>query len=297
MKAELDLNLLKVLPLLHQYKRLKEVAKVLGKSEASVSKYLSRLREQFGNDLFTQDAQNGYVATPFMLSIMGEIETSLNTLEQLLNKKTFDPKIVSKEITIAMSPFIQFFMGQKLLTRLAKTLPNSTFRFTTWDGDSQQNLLNDQIDIGVQLFNEQLPKSIYQKHLTHFDYTLIVPSHLSHLTFDEICQLPFVLPTIKGWQFEQGAQAQLMKEQGLKIKVIAQFDSIAGVLNSVKEIDGATIIATPPTQLEGFHYRELQLPHASNPPVVSLVKLNNRNNALYQLLMNELKQALTVKPA
>ncbi|NAW54271.1 LysR family transcriptional regulator, partial [Vibrio sp. V41_P2S12T139] len=43
MNKDLDLNLLKILVLLDKHRQLKPVAKAMGKSEASISKYLARL--------------------------------------------------------------------------------------------------------------------------------------------------------------------------------------------------------------------------------------------------------------
>ncbi len=287
MKSELDFNLLKVLILLNEHRKLKSVSKILGKSEASVSKYLARLREQFDDELFTLDSHSGYEPTNFMLSVLPEIEHGLVTLSHALQKKQFDPELVTKEIVLAMSQHAQFFWGHIILKKLRELFPNASFRFTTWNDDSASQIIDEEIDIGIYILMEELSKSIYQKKLYNMKYEILVPEHLSHLALDKICQLPFVIPTTRGWQQENTPQENLMAQKGFKLDVVAYLDNITNILKTINEINGATILGVSKMPVPGY----VKYPIQSDEdyiytPIVALMKLKNRQNPFHLALIS-----------
>lgn len=295
MKSTLDLNLLKVLTLLYSHRRLKSVAKILDKSEGSVSKYLTRLREQFDDELFTLDSQNGYEPTPFMESILPEIEHGLELLDVSVNKKTFDPSTVTRTLVVAFPQYSQFYSGHLLLKRLMKRFPNARIQFSSWDHDTPEKILSEEIDLGIQLFNSELPKSLYQYPLGQFKYSIIVPEHLSHLSFEEACRLPFVVAPIKGWQYADAANVLMKEHFGVDINIVANIDNISCVFNSIREIDGATVLVETGELLEGFFSYPLNDVTNSFPKVMSVMKTKNRRNPLHQHLVEELMATMPIK--
>ncbi len=287
MRADLDYNLLKVLVLLNRHSKLKTVAKELGKSEASVSKYLSKLREQLDNELYFQDPEKGYVPTPFMESILPDIESSLDTLSHLLDAKTFDPLSITRTVSIATTDYVLYFYGAAMLDKFMTLFPNAKFRFTSWSDESPKQLLDGQIDLGVHMFNGELPKSIYQRLLKTVSYSLVFPERFDGLTNEEIFQMPFVIPAVKGWESDEPIQKSLVEKAGIKINVLAEVDSISSILSCIDRIGGVTIIATPRELPQGYIGRtlDLQLSNVNNSAL--LVKANNRNNAFYKFLMEQ----------
>ncbi len=83
MNKDLDLNLLKILVLLERHRQLKPVAKALGKSEASISKYLTRLRTQLEDELFIRHAHH-FEPTDYLKRKLPEITDALGQLESCL---------------------------------------------------------------------------------------------------------------------------------------------------------------------------------------------------------------------
>ncbi|MDN3685981.1 hypothetical protein QW180_30200 [Vibrio sinaloensis] len=74
MKSQLDLNLLKVLSLLHKHRQLKPVAKELGKKpKVRLVSTLQKLREQLDDQLFVRGAHE-YEPTEFTLQLLPEVE-------------------------------------------------------------------------------------------------------------------------------------------------------------------------------------------------------------------------------
>ncbi len=271
------------------------MAKILDKSEGSVSKYLTRLREQFDDELFTLDSQNGYEPTPFMESILPEIEHGLELLDVSVNKKTFDPSTVTRTLVVAFPQYSQFYSGHLLLKRLMKRFPNARIQFSSWDHDTPEKILSEEIDLGIQLFNSELPKSLYQYPLGQFKYSIIVPEHLSHLSFEEACRLPFVVAPIKGWQYADAANVLMKEHFGVDINIVANIDNISCVFNSIREIDGATVLVETGELLEGFFSYPLNDVTNSFPKVMSVMKTKNRRNPLHQHLVEELMATMPIK--
>ncbi|MGV2986123.1 LysR substrate-binding domain-containing protein [Vibrio sp. E150_011] len=292
MKSTIDLNLLKVLPLLNQHRKLKEVARVLGKSEASVSKYLARLREQFDDELFSLDAYNGYEPTAYMLSILPSIDNSLETLDNIVDRTPFDPLTVTRTITITWTPFAQFFLGHLMVKRLTQTFPNASFRIITWNDNAPKNILDEKIDLGFHLFNDLLPKSIYQQKISHRDLVLITPASLKHLSLEQVLALPFVLPVLPDWQELKPAWLRVLEEKEIELDIVAYLDNFSSIFKAIELIQGATITTEPPTEMPGYTFKKIDAFYNETPPGVALVKLKNRHNALHQTLIEIIKEIL-----
>ncbi|MEF1270825.1 LysR family transcriptional regulator [Vibrio campbellii] len=104
MNKDLDLNLLKILVLLERHRQLKPVAKALGKSEASISKYLTRLRTQLEDELFIRHAHH-FEPTHYLKRKLPEITNALDQLETCLIRREFDPLSYDRSITICLPQY------------------------------------------------------------------------------------------------------------------------------------------------------------------------------------------------
>ncbi|CAH0529982.1 LysR family transcriptional regulator [Vibrio hippocampi] len=284
MKSDIDLNLLKVLPLIYRHKRIKSVAKILGKSEASVSKYLARLREQLGDDLFTLDPQNGYEPTPFTIDMLPDIENGLLTLEQTLHRTEFDPSAYRKEIVIALPQLSQYYIGHELLRQVMNQFPNAPVTITSWDEETYKKILEGQVDIGIQLLSSKLPKTIYQKAIGRFGMSLIVSNDKAGISQQDALKLPFVMPQAKGW-FDDVLYQDLMQELvETKLDVVAKIENITCLLNSVFELEAATILATINKPIPGFHCIPLDISIEQLPPNCVMMKVQHRHSPFHQIL-------------
>ena len=112
---DLDLNLLKILVLLERHRQLKPVAKALGKSEASISKYLTRLRTQLEDELFIRHAHH-FEPTDYLKRKLPEITDALDQLESCLVRREFDPLSYDKSITICLPQSAQQSFGDLLFS-------------------------------------------------------------------------------------------------------------------------------------------------------------------------------------
>jgi DNA-binding transcriptional LysR family regulator len=286
MKSEIDLNLLKVLPLLYEHKKLKSVAKLLDKSEASVSKYLARLREQFDDPLFFLDPHTGYEPTPLMMEILPQLESGLDHLNNTLTRRPFSPEQYTKPIVLALPQFSQYYAGHHVIKIVREHFPKSLLTVVSWDEDTPQKILQGQIDLGFHFFNEGSPKALYQKPLGKIKFVIVIPERLSMLPREEVYTLPFILPQATGWSAELPFKEMINKALNGQLNIVAQVDNITSLLKSVNEIGAATIMTSIDQAIPGFHTIDLDIPIEQIPPSCAMYCNRNRYSVFHQHLTN-----------
>jgi DNA-binding transcriptional LysR family regulator len=295
MKSEIDLNLLKILPLLYHHKKLKSVAKVLNKSEASVSKYLAKLREQYDDQLFFLDPHTGYEPTPLMVDILPELEVGLDHLSSTLSKRPFDPSNYCKTIVLALPQFAQYYAGHRVLQLIMEQFPSAKVQIVSWDEESPQKIMQGQVDIGFHFFNGEYPKALYQQKLGQVGFDILAPERLSSLSVEQVYQLPFILPKATGWSeglpFDELIKGVLQHE----LNIVAQLDNITSVLNSVESIGGATIMTSINQDIEGFRRVPLDIPAFNIPATCAIYSNTNRYSAFHQHLISTLRPLFPFK--
>tara|TARA_Y100001956_G_scaffold81730_2_gene100184 strand:+ start:3409 stop:4299 length:891 start_codon:yes stop_codon:yes gene_type:complete len=295
MKSQLDLNLLKVLSLLNKHRQLKPVAKAIGKTESAVSKHLSKLREQLGDPLFVRGAFE-YEPTEFTIQLLPQVEKGLDLIADAVQKDEFDPKTYDKPITIALPSLGQYLVGKDLMVDLMQTFPQAFIHITTWSDASIQDVLDDKIDVGVQYFNPDMTKTIYQKHIGRYLGGIICSRQYCSKTLEEKLAMPYILMEMKGWQHSKAVTKHALEEHGIHINKVATVDNITCLFQLLEATESATLLPVTRHLEECEDYcvselpQHLQLEHP--PSVVANYKLVNQNSPLHQILVNKIKQHL-----
>src|SRR4051812_42118004 len=102
-----DLNLLPVLSALLAERNVSRAARQLGLTQSAVSHALTRLRKEFGNDLFVRAAR-GVVPTPFMLELAPRLEALVGALDGVYRRdEGFDPLRAKARLTIATTDYVE----------------------------------------------------------------------------------------------------------------------------------------------------------------------------------------------
>ena len=132
----LDLNLLRVLDVLMQERKVATAAVRLGLSQPAVSNALARLRTSLGDELLTR-TPNGMQPTAFALSVHSSLAPALATVEAALQAKAgFDPLASQWHARLAMTDIGEIVFLPKLIELLATQAPGlqfSTVRNTAID--------------------------------------------------------------------------------------------------------------------------------------------------------------------
>lgn len=295
MKSQLDLNLLKVLPLLDKHRQLKPVAKELGKTESAVSKHLAKLREQLGDQLFVRGAFE-FEPTEYTVNLLPKISAGLSLIGEAVQHEEFDPATYEKTISIALPSLAQYLVGKELLLDLLATFPRAKILITTWSDTSINDILDDNIDLGVQYFNEELTKTIYQNHLGKYKAAIVCSNKYADRSLEEKLSMSYILMEMKGWRDKVQIGRRALESNGLEINKIATVDNITCLFDVLEEMECATLLPavrqiTSRTQCQTTVLpEELQLEHP--PSVVANYKLVNLGNPLHGILADMIKRHL-----
>ncbi|MEX0332847.1 LysR family transcriptional regulator [Vibrio tubiashii] len=295
MKSQLDLNLLKVLPLLEKHRQLKPVANELGKTESAVSKHLAKLREQLGDQLFVRGAFE-FEPTEYTLNLLPKITKGLNLIDDAVQPVDLDPMTYDQPIVLALPSLAQYLIGKSLLLDLLETFPKAEIQITTWSDSSVEKIHDESIDIGVQYFNDEQVKTIYQHHLGKYKGAIVCAEKYQHRTLDEKLDMPYVLMEMKGWQDKKAVIKRTLESNGVKINKVATVDDMTCLFEMLCEMECATLLPATSHLKARTDYNVTVLPEnlqLEQPlSIVANYKLVNHDNPLHRLLVKKLKQHL-----
>lgn len=181
MNKDLDLNLLKILVLLDKHRQLKPVAKAMGKSEASISKYLARLRLQLNDELFIRHPHH-MEPTDYLKRQLPKISDALEKLETCLIRDEFEPENYEKDITICLPQTAQYSFGHLLAMDLMALFPKAHISIATITEYTIEEIILGKVDAQLHYFNEDVPKSVYQKFIGYAPAVVVVPEELGITT-------------------------------------------------------------------------------------------------------------------
>lgn len=175
------------------------VAKILGKSESAISKDLSKLRNEFSDNLFVK-TQNGFQATHYLEQIYPDLESTYLKLISIVNQPIeFQPSQYQELITIAIAEAEYERIVSILHPKLIEQFPRAKLKFITWNTDSLSKMMEGEITCGIHLQNERFSKDIYQKVLQATEIVAAVHERYHIMHWDEIKRLPFVFIDVPAW--------------------------------------------------------------------------------------------------
>lgn len=199
MENSVNLNLINLLILLKKHRSMRVVAKILGKSESAISKDLSKLRNEFSDNLFIK-TQSGFEATHYLEQIYPELESTYLKLISIVNKPIeFQPQQYDELITIAIAEAEYEHIITSLYPQLIEQFPKAKLKFITWNYDSVDKMRAGEITCGIHLQNERFSKDLYQKALQVEKMVAAVHKRYQIKHWDEIKKLPFVFIDVPAW--------------------------------------------------------------------------------------------------
>jgi DNA-binding transcriptional LysR family regulator len=171
---KLDLNLLRVLDVLMQERKVASAAQRLGLSQPAVSNALARLRSALGDELLTRSS-SGMQPTAYALSIHASLEPALRSVQAALRAKTaFNPSQDAWHARLVMTDIGEIVFLPPLLAHLQSAAPNlqlSTVRNTTID--LPQAMADGKVDLALGWLPD-LPQGFYQRHLFRQRYVVLM---------------------------------------------------------------------------------------------------------------------------
>ncbi|MFC5079463.1 putative HTH-type transcriptional regulator YbdO [Vibrio thalassae] len=295
MHKEHDYNLLKVLVLIYQYRSLTTVATVLGKTESAISKHLSKLREQLGDPLFVRSSI-GLEPTHYLERIIPGIESGLRSVEQALKRgEAFDEKLYEKPVVVALDNLSVECFGSELLIALKSVFCRSRVELRTWRTDTYQSIIEGKTDIGIQFFNEDCSKAIYQSSLINVEIGALVANESPINSWEQVFENPCVFFEIRGWNETNHRLIRQMAKYNLSFDYQVKLDNLGVALSMIKKENYSVVFSKHLVPEHGFRFVPFPDYMQTFTPVVTCIKQSNRQNPLHRKLHEIIKSVVDRK--
>ncbi|MCK6263505.1 LysR family transcriptional regulator [Vibrio sp. ZSDE26] len=237
----IDFNSLKLLKILGEELNTKRAAERLYITQSGVSKALKKLRIQVNDPLFVREG-NKLLTTDKCLRLMQKIPDIMESLDQLYNRNdTFDPSTYNGNITVHINAAIARPLMSHLFSRLYSEAPNATIILHSWTPDSEADLKQGIVDLGVNYYPLELSKEIIQTQIAN--PKLFLCCHISNplltkedVTLQEITNYPFVLTQMPDFNRQQNQLIKFIRESGYQPKVAVRSDKIDVCLDTTRQI-------------------------------------------------------------
>ncbi|MEZ8991398.1 LysR family transcriptional regulator [Vibrio breoganii] len=297
---QLDLNLLRLLAMLVKTNNTQLAAKNLGISQASASRGLGKLREAFGQSLFTRKS-HGLIASPLAIDLAEQVGVMLLPFEQVLQShQQFDPNTYAGELNIVVERSTLSLIGESLSHHLIYKLPFVDFNIVGWGTEGMNRLLSGEYHYGLQSNIASLPKSLYTNTLIEF--ALGVVGHINHPAlasakqyidqdnWQKLNQYPFVrmiLPMLN--TIENSHIEMLLKQLDINYRMQLKSDDIQVLISHLLNSDALWVGGT-----ENLHRIEPRLKFCAFQPqavtkLQSVYLSSRRKEPLFNFLDEQIK--------
>ncbi len=283
--SALDLNLLRVLDVLMQERRVATAAQRLQLSQPAVSNALGRLRKALKDELLTR-APNGMEPTEFAKSLHATLQPALAAIAQSLqNKAMFDPASSVWQARIAMTDIGEIVFLPALLPHIAQAAPGLTLE-TLRDSQAKPNapvgsittaMAEGKVDLAIGWLPD-VTEGLYQRKLFTQRYVCIarqghplLEGKKPKLTLEKFLQAEHIAIRAEGTGHTKADETlQGVSKAGEQRKVRLRVPSFLSVPQMVSQTD---LIATVPEKLaeQCAEVFKLQvLPHPVSMPAFEL---------------------------
>lgn len=245
----LDLNLLRALDALLDERNVTRAAARLGLTQPAVSGMLTRLRENFGDQLFIR-SQRGIVPTPRALQLAGMVKQVLGEIEILLQPPRFEPETADLTITLAATDYAMKAAVVPFLAALRQRAPNIRVAVRPVQNDHLASQFEKgEIDLAL-LTPETTPEGLRSRRLFDEDYVCALRADHSEacperLTLERFCALDHALMSHTGSVF-RGATDDALTKLGRSRRVLVSIPSFLVLMDMLRSSD---LIAVLPRRL------------------------------------------------
>ncbi|MCG8315722.1 MAG: LysR family transcriptional regulator [Pseudomonadales bacterium] len=160
---QFDLNLLISLDALLRHRHVSRAAESLALTQSGMSRNLARLRGHLKDDLLVRSG-NQMRLTPKAEQLAEEVQRLLDSLDNMLHEKDFDPQTAAPVFTIAASDFLMQLFIPDLLPTFLDQAPNAKLRLVPWSESTFSQLESGELDFMFGGLSDA-PAGIYRKTL------------------------------------------------------------------------------------------------------------------------------------
>lgn len=217
--ARIDLNLLVTLHVLLEQQSVSLAAEKLHLTQPALSKALGRLREQFGDPLFSR-ASRGLVPTPFAVALQQPLQRVLESASRLLTPEVFDPASWHGEFTLAVNGLMQLIMLPKLIDLLSRKAPGIVLKVRSQYENQLLGLESGELDFVLSLEFSGLPAA-FQSEVVSTDAPALYaraghPLHKKKFQRDDVLRYPRIavrMPDMEKFMLFQSRGGQVSMDE------------------------------------------------------------------------------------
>jgi DNA-binding transcriptional LysR family regulator len=266
--AKLDLNLLRVFEAVHTHGSASAAAEALGVTQPAVSNALRRLREEFGDELFTRTPQ-GVAPTPLADRLAVSVAQALAVLREGLEPApAFAPGTARRKFRVLMSDIGEIAFLPGLLRWLQAEAPGVTLETTTLPArEARLALESGALDLAVG-FLPDLKAGFYQQRI--FAQTYVCMVRAGHAAIGPTLTLKAFRDArhavVKAQGTGHGIVETMLERAGIEPEVVLKLPHFLAVPMVIAETD---LVVTVPQRVGEIFARILPvrlLPHPLKIP-------------------------------
>ena len=172
--SDKDLNLFVVFDVIYTERNLTKSGEVLGITQPAVSNALSRLRENFNDELFVRTSK-GMVPTPVAENMVNDIRQALDLIRNSISEsETFNPKTAKATFRISIGDTSEYRLLPELIKNISNSAPGVDVQsYLTPRTETPKELSAGNIDFAIDPPIHSDP-NLRNKKIYQDDYVLVV---------------------------------------------------------------------------------------------------------------------------
>ncbi|MGR5092387.1 LysR family transcriptional regulator [Vibrio maritimus] len=239
--ANLDLNLLRTFIILNQERNMRKASERLFVSQPAVSKALQRLRDHFDDELFVK-THHGLRATEKANQLAESISPLMDELASAVNHSNeFDPAELDVTLKIAISPFLLSGIAKDLFKAIRLEAPNVQVQLLNWSKSTIQDIVNNDIHLGLNYTIGHAPKELVQKKITEDTFKGYVradhPIEKDYLEIDDGVDFEIATLVAADWNSNQSITEKMIKMRGHEANIVFRSELPSAIIDIVKNSD------------------------------------------------------------
>jgi DNA-binding transcriptional LysR family regulator len=236
--AKFDLELLLIFDEIYKARNVTRAADNLGLPQSTVSIALGKLRQHFGDRLFSRTTK-GMEPTPRAQNAIADVRMSIAALQQALaSQPVFEPGVSQREFRICMTDISEVVLLPTLLNHLKQVGPGIRVDVSKISPDTPMELQDGTVDLAVG-FMPHLDAGFYQQKLFDQNFVCLVakahPRIGSELSRESFVNEGHLL--VKSSGTGHAIVEKILAEQGIRRAVVLQLPSFLGVARIVAQTD------------------------------------------------------------
>jgi len=297
MKQVENLQLLYTLLEVYYTQSLSEAGRKLGKTTSSVSKDITKLREQFDDALFVR-SNNRMLPTEYVKNIAPEIEQMLSDIRHTLtSKNTISNEHYRKPIKVAVTHILMELYGAEISLQLSKQFPQASIELSTWDSATNQQLQNEQIDFGIHFNLVYHPGKIRYRRITANNLVVICPEEDTDKSLEQLSQeRDFMFCRLKDWNDAETNFFDIASNNGISINrsplIVDNFNIAMKLVNREN-----LCFIVPQDVADYYQAPYISWPLSAKGIVIGLYHHAQQNEMLTNAVYNSISKIIKTSPA